>query len=381
MNSKWTRKHVMFTVAVTMVILATLLVAGCAAPAPTPAPTAAPAPTKAPEPTKASAAPTSAPAPTAAPPTPAASTLDLAKKEGKLMIYTSLNAEEFEKVVPVFTKKYPEIKVEFFRADSEGVTQKALTEFRANTHIADIVETNDVNITQLISAGVIAQYKSSETKAYPAGSYDADGFYAADRINLVVIAYNTDMVKKEDAPKKMEDLLDPKWAGKIAVEPDDWPLMAYTTKTMGEAKAQEFWTKLAAQKPRVVKGHTELANFMVAGEFAVSPNVYAHRVISLQDKKAPIDWVKTDPVYAFPHVVALTKNAKNPNAAKVWIDWLLSVEGQEALVAAGRIPARPGVKTKPAGILEGINIFYGDPKSLLKADDIQKQYYTLFGIK
>lgn len=389
MKGTWNRPHRMFVV-VMLVILATLLLASCATPAPTLAPTQPPAPkppeaTKAPEPTKppaATAAPTSAPAATTAPTAaPAVSLLDAAKKEGKLMIYTSLNAEEFDTVVAVFAKKYPDIKVEFFRGDSEGVTQKALTEFRANTFIPDILETNDINISQLISAGVIGTYQSPETKNYPPGASDPDGYFTAARINLDVIAYNTNLVKKEDAPKKLEDLLDPKWAGKIALEADDWAMIAYTGKVMGDAKAQEFWTKLAAQKPRVVKGHTELANFLVAGEFAVSPNVYAHRVLSLQDKKAPIDWVRTDPVYAFPHVISLAKNATHPNAAKVFIDWYLSVEGQEALVAAGRIPARPGVKTKPAGLLEGIKIFYGDPKSLLKADAVQKQYYTLFGIK
>ncbi len=382
-------KSVFLAIALIAVMVVGIL-GGCA-PAPTPVPTAAPPtaspPTAAPTKAAATSAPTatSAPAattaPTTAPTASSAAILEAAKKEGKLMIYTSLNAEEFETVLPPFQKKYPDIKVEFFRGDSEGVTQKAITEFRAQTYIPDILETNDVNITQLISAGVVGQYRSPEAAAYPPGASDPDGYYTSARINLVVIAYNTNLVKKEDAPKKLEDLLDPKWTGKIALEADDWALLAYTGKVMGEAKAQEFWTKLAAQKPRVVKGHTELANFLVAGEFYVTPNVYVHRVFSLQGKKAPIDWVKTDPVYAFPHVVSIAKNAPHPNAAKVFIDWYLSKEGQEALVAAGRVPARPGVKTKPEGVYDGLNIFYGDPKSLLKAADVQKQYYTLFGIK
>ncbi len=362
-----------------LVVLAfALLIAACA-PAPTPAPTAAP-PTAAPKATQPPAA-TAVP-PTAVPTMSAAQILDAAKKEGKLMIYTSLNAEEFDKVLAPFAKKYPEIKVEFFRGSSEDVTQKALTEFRANTHIADIVETTDVNIVQLLSVGVTGKYLSPETKAYPASAYDPEGAWAAERLNLVVMAYNTNLVKKEDAPKKLEDLLDPKWAGKIALEADDWPMVAYTQKVMGEAKSKDFWTKLAAQKPRVIKGHTELANFLVAGEFHVSPHVYAHRVLSLQERKAPIEMVKTDTVYAFPHVIAITKNAKNSNAAKVFIDWYLSVEGQESLVAAGRIPVRPGIKTRPEGLLEGFAaIFYGDPQTLLKAGDVQKEFQTLFGIK
>ncbi len=354
-------------------LLLTVIAIGCA-PAPTPAPTAAP-PTAAPAATSASAA-------TTAPTASAASILEAAKKEGKVMIYTSLNADEFDVVLKDFSAKYPDIKVEFYRGDSESVTQKALTEFRAKTYIPDILETNDVNITQLISEGVIGTYVSAEAASYPKGAKDPDGSYVAARLNLIVITYNTQLVKKEDAPKSWNDLLDPKWTGKIAVEADDWPLIAYTAKAWGDAKAQDFWTKLAKQNVRVVKGHTELANFLVAGEFAISPTVYAHRVLSLQEKKAPIEMVKTDTAFAFPHVTSIAKNVQHPNAAKVFVDWYLSVDGQNALVKAGRIPVRPGIKTKPEGVLDGFKeIYYGDPKSLLKAADVQKQYYTLFGIK
>jgi iron(III) transport system substrate-binding protein len=350
-------------------LLLTVIAMGCA-PAPTPAPTAAP-PTAAPAATSAPAATT---APTAAPTASAASILDAAKKEGKLMIYTSLNADEFDVVLKDFSTKYPDVKVEFYRGDSESVTQKGLTEFRAKTYIPDILETNDVNISQLMSEGVIGNYVSPSAASYPPGAKDPDGGYVAARLNLIVIAYNTNLVKKEDAPKGWNDLLDAKWAGKIAVEPDDWPLLAYSTKVWDEAKAQDFWTKLAKQNVRVVKGHTELANFLVAGEFAVSPTVYAHRVLSLQDKKAPIEMVKTDTAFAFPHVISIAKNAPHPNAAKVFIDWYLSEDGQNALVKAGRIPVRPGIKTKPEGLLEGFkDLYYGDPKSLLKAADVQKQ--------
>lgn len=351
------------------VMLLIAIAMGCA-PAPTPAPTAAP--------------PTAAPAATTVPPTaaPTVSVLDAAKKEGVVVVYTSLNAEELEPIIKVFNTKYPQIKVDFWRGSSEDVTSKALNEYRAKTFLVDVLETTDVNIIQLWSEGALGQYKSPESKAYPTNLSDPDGSFATTRVNLVVIAYNTNLVKKEDAPQKLEDLLDAKWAnGKIAIESSDFPLMAYTTKVMGDAKAQDFWKNLAAQKPRVVTGHTELANFIVAGEFSVSPTVYAHRIESLKDKKAPIEWVKTDPVYAFPHDIAIAKNPLHPNAAKVWIDWFLSQEGQQAIADVGRYPVRPGIKTKPAGLLEGLKIYYGDPKSLLKADEIQKQYFTLFGIK
>jgi ABC-type Fe3+ transport system substrate-binding protein len=370
-----------------MMAIALMISAVACAPAPAPAPTAAP-PTAAPAapaaPTTASApAATSAPAPTTAAAAPsAADLLAAAKKEGKVVIYTSFNAEEFDPVAATFNKKYPDIKVDYYRANSEDVAAKALNEFRANSFLVDILETNDTDIVNLWSAGILGPYKSAELKGYPDGSFDPDGFFATSRVNLVVITYNTNLVKKEDAPKKLEDLLDPKYAnGKMAVEASDFPLMAYTQKVMGDAKSNEFWTKLGAQKPRVVVGHTELANFLAAGEFAISPTVYAHRVESLKDKKAPVEWVRTEPVYAFPLDLGIAKNAPHPNAAKVWTDWFFSAEGQQAVADIGRFPARPGIKTKPPGLLDGLKIYFGDPKTLLKADDIKKQYATIFGIK
>lgn len=358
------------------IIVALALIATACGQAPTPAPTSAP-PTAAPQ------VATSAPAATTAPPTQtAAEILAAAKKEGTVVLYTSFNAEELDPVIKVFNKRYSEIKVDYFRANSEDVAIKALNEFRGNSFLVDVIETNDVDIVNLWSAGVLAQYKSPELKAYPAGAADPENYFTASRLNLVVIAYNTNLVKKEDAPKKLEDLLDPKWANrKIAVEASDFPLMAYTAKVMGDAKSLEFWTKLAAQKPGIVTGHTELANFLSAGEYYVTPTVYAHRIESQKGKKEPVEWVKTDPAYAFPLDVSITKKAPHPNAARVWYDWFLSQEGQQAIADIGRFPVRPGVKTKPPGLLDGLNIFYGDPKALLKADDIKKLYATLFGIK
>ncbi len=307
--------------------------------------------------------------------------LDAAKKEGVVTVYTALSADSLAKLIPIFNKKYPDIKLDTWRESSAPVAQKALAEFQANKPVADVIELLDKDIGLLLNAGVYGQYKSSETQAYPAATYDPDGYFATDRLNPLVIAYNTNLVKKEDAPKRLEDLLDPKWAGKIAVEPQDWVLIAYTKNVMGEAKANDFWTKLAAQNVRVISGHTELLNALVAGEFAVSPTVYAHQAETQKTKKAPVDWVRTDPIYISTVAIGIARNPAHPNAAKVFIDWILSAEGQEVITAANAVPARPGIKTNPEGLLSGLNLSYGNPKLLLKSEDILGQYNKLFGIK
>lgn len=323
---------------------------------------------------------TTASAPTVAPsPVPTTGQVDAARKEGKLTIYTSLT--EIVPVVAEFNKMYPEIRVEYFRSNSEEVSAKVISEYRANTSIADVIEDIDVSLIQVLNAGALGQYKSPELNAFPSTSYDKDGTYATDRTNLLVIAYNTNLVKKELAPKTWDDLLDPKWSGQIAVEPDDYPLLAYSTLAWGEARAQDFWKRLSAQKVRTVKGHTELANALANGEFSISPTVYAHRVQAMKEDKKPIEWVRSDPVFGAPNMIAIAKSPKNPNAARVFIDWILSMVGQQVLANTGRIPIRPGIKTKPEGLLTGLNVYYSDPRALAKAEDLQKQYHGFFGIK
>lgn len=327
-------------------------------------------------------APATAVTPAAPTPTPTTSMLDAAKNEGKITVYTSLNADEFVVLVTEFNNKYPEIKVSFWRGTSDDVGAKAISEFRANNFAVDVLDAEDVDMIRLLNAGVLGRYKSPELSVYPADSYDPDGFYATDRLLLVVMGYNTNLVKKELAPKTWDDLLDPKWAGRMGVERGDFQLIAYSTLAWGETKAQNFWKRLGAQNPRVIKGHTELANALAAGEIAVSPTVFAHRIQTLKDEKnAPVDWVRSDPVFEFPTMIAIAKNTRNPNAARVWIDWVLSEAGQQAYTNLGRIPLRPGVKTKPASLLLGLNIYYGDPKILTKSNELQTQYRTLFGVK
>ncbi len=351
------------------VVLALLIVACSTAATPTAAPpTSAPVVTPTPV----------APVVTA---TPGVSTLEAAKTEGKVTIYTTTDLQEFEPLVKEFSKQYPDIKVDYWRAINEEMTQRALNEFRSSNFTVDVVEGPDVGIVQMLNAGMLGQYKSPELSAFPDSSYDPDGYFVTARATLIVIGYNTNLVTKELAPATWDDLLDPKWAGQMAIESSDYKLIAYSTLVWGESRAQNFWKRLAAQKPRVVSGHTELANMLAAGEFAVTPTVYAHRIQSLKDdKKAPVDWVRTNPVFESPVLVATAKNAPHPNAARVWVDWYLGPAGQQALVNLGRIPVRLGIKTKPEGLLNGLNIYFADPRAVLKTD-VQTQYRTLFGIK
>ncbi len=312
----------------TGLVVFALLAAACApAATPTAAPTTAPLPTQAPEPTKASE-PTKPPEPTS---TPELSLEEAAQAEGgQLMVYTSMNIDDLELVLAEFKTAYPFVEAEYYRASGEDVIAKALTEAQAGQHFADVFETNAFEVYRLQLEGLLAPFDAPERAAYPDNARDPDHFWTVDRVNLAVIAYNTDLVAEADVPKSYEDLLDPKWKGKIAVEASDIELLADMAGAWGEEKAMAFWEGIAAQEPRLVDGHTELAEFLAAGEFAISPTVYGHRVLKLKDKGAPIEWVKTDPVFAFTQLLALAKDGPHPATGKLFVNWLLSEAGQKA---------------------------------------------------
>lgn len=292
---------------------------------------------------------------------------------GELMIYTSMNVDDLEVVLEEFQKTYPFVKTEYYRASGEDVIARAMTEAQAGQHFADVFETNAFEVYRLMQEDLLEAFDAPERAAYADNAKDPDGFWTVDRINLVVIAYNTDLVKGDDIPTGYDDLLDPKWKGKIAIEPSDVELYADMVGAWGQEKTQAFWEGIAANEPQLVDGHTELAEFMVAGEFALSPTVYGHRVTKLQDDAAPIDWVKTDPVFAFTQLLALAKDAPHSATGKLFVNWLLSEAGQTVIMDLKRVPARPGVDD----LLEGLNAYYTVPSLAEDYNDYLEAWQSL----
>jgi iron(III) transport system substrate-binding protein len=346
-------------------VLIALLVAACGAVAPAAAPTEAaaevPAATEeamAEVPAATEEAMAEAPAATEEAVAADMSLAEAAEAEGgQLMIYTSMNIDDLEVVLAEFKKAYPFVSTEYYRASGEDVIAKAVTEAQGGQNFADVFETNAFEVYRLMQEGLLEAFDAPERAAYPDNAKDTEGYWTVDRINLVVIAYNTDLVDAADVPKTHEDLLDPKWKGKIAVEPNDVELLADMVGAWGEEKTKAFWGGIAAQEPRLVDGHTELAEFMVAGEFAISPTVYGHRVVKLKGDGAPIEWVITDPAFAFTQLLALAKDAPHPATGKLFVNWLLSEEGQKVIQSLDRVPARPGVDD----LLAGMNVYYTIP--------------------
>jgi iron(III) transport system substrate-binding protein len=264
--------------------------------------------------------------------------LDAAKKEGTLTFYTSMQTPESGPLSAAFEKKYG-IKVNLWRATSDQVVQRAITEARGNRNTVDVVETNAPEVEALGREGVVAEYFSPHFKDFPDWALPAHHKWASARANLWIVAFNTNKVKREDIPKTYDGFADPKWRGRIGIESTDQDWMYAVIQFLGEERGMETFRKLSALKPDMRLGHALLAELIAAGEVPVGLTVYSGNADSLKKKGAPIDWMPVEPIVGRPQAVSVASRAPHPNAAMLFVDFVLSPDGQKVLNDLDRNPA------------------------------------------
>lgn len=278
------------------------------------------------------------------------STLEAAKKEGSVTWYATMNLSDATRIVQVFEKEYPFLKVNLFRAGSQSLLNRMTAEHRAGRSLADVAETNILESYFFQKKGYFQPYQSPEAKFFPAEFRDPNGFWVADYLNFFVIAYNTRMVSEPNAPRGYDDLLNPRWKNLIGLSDDSVRWYGALVDYMGADKGRAFMRRLAAQNPRMLKGSYGLLSELIATGEVATGVVLAATVETLKnDKKAPIEWKNSiDPVATSIVGLHLLSKAPHPNAAKLFIDFLLSVETQKRLAAMNRVPARTDVKPRSA---------------------------------
>ncbi len=275
--------------------------------------------------------------------------LERARQEGTVTVYTSLAPTESGPLAEAFEKKTG-VKVNLWRALSDSVVQRALTEARSRRHQMDVVETNGPEVESLARERVLAPFFSPYLADLPPGSVPAHGLWAADRLNFFVVAYNTNKVKPAELPKTYEGFLDPKWKGRITLEATDSEWMAGVVKHWGEARGMGFMKKLGEMKPDLRKGHVLLAQLIASGEVDVGLTAYHANAQSFKARGAPVDWAPVEPVIARPQGIGVAANAPHPHAALLFLDFILSPEAQEMLAKMGRTPASRAVKSDATGM-------------------------------
>jgi iron(III) transport system substrate-binding protein len=268
--------------------------------------------------------------------------LEGARKEGTVAIYTSLNLKDSVPLTETFEKKYG-IKVVLWRASSEKVVQRSLTEARAGRFTADVYETNGPEMEILYREKLLEEFYSPWFKDIPPEAFPKHRQWVPDRFNFFVIGYNTNLVKPAEVPNSYEDLLHPRWVGRIGLEASDVDWFGAVVKGMGEAKGMAFFNKLAEMKPQLRTGHTLIAELVASGEIPLAAAVYNHNVERLMVKGAPVKWKPLQPTFGRPNAIGVAKNATHPHAALLFADFMLSREGQQIIHERNRVPASTAV--------------------------------------
>ena len=271
--------------------------------------------------------------------------VDGAKKEGALSIYTSAQTDDIGAVVAGYEKKYG-VKVSVWRSGSEKVLQRAVTEARGNRHTVDVIETNGPELESMHREKILQAVRSPYLASIMPQAIRPHGEWVGTRLNVFVQAYNTNLVKKEELPKKWEDLQDARWKGRLGIEAEDQDWLAGVIGDIGEARGVKIFKDIvAANGISVRKGHTLLTQLVVSGEIPLALTVYNYKAQQLKEKGAPIDWFSIGTPIARPNGVAVTKQAPNPHAAVLFYDYEISEEGQKILAGRDFVPTNTKVET------------------------------------
>src|SRR5712692_1597297 len=271
--------------------------------------------------------------------------LEGGKKEREVVVYTSLNLKDSVPIVEVFERKYG-VKVSLWRAGSEKVLQRAVTEARAGRFAFDVLETNGPEMEAMRREQLLEEFFSPHFKDLPPAAFPRHRHYVADRFNFFTIAYNTNLVRANEVPDTYEDLLHPRFAGRVGIEAGDADWFGAMVKAMGEEKGLAFFRKLAAAKPEIRSGHTLMAELVASGEIPLAATMYNHNAERLVVKGAPIRWKALKPTFGRPNAIGVTRRAPHPYAALLFSDFMLSLEGQTILKERNRVPSSRAVETR-----------------------------------
>ena len=284
-----------------------------------------------------------------------AALIDAAKKEGKVVWYTTLIVNQaIRPLKEAFEKTYPGIELQFTRADESPTAAKIIAEAQAGRVQADVFD-GISNMVPLKRAGIVAPFVPPGAALIPADLKDKDGYWIAILQYVFAPGYNTTTVPKAQAPKTYADLLDPKWKGKMAWNPGSIAgaigFVGNILISMGEARGMEYLRALAQQKIVNIEASSRaILDQVIAGEYPIGLMMFNHHTVISAQKGAPSDWIAMEPVPVALDAVGILKDAPHPNAARLLVDFLTSEDGQRVLQKADYLPAMPGVPAMKGGL-------------------------------
>ena len=271
--------------------------------------------------------------------------IDGAKKEGEITIYSSAPTDDMAALTIAFEKKYG-IKAKVWRASSEKVLQRGVTEARGNRFDADVYETNGPELEALHREKLLQAVTSPNIGDLIPQAILPHGEWISTRVNIFAAAYNTKLIKKADLPKTYQDLLDPKWKGKLGIEADDADWFAGVIADLGEEAGLKLFRDIVAINGLSVrKGHTLLTNLVASGEVPIALTVYNYKAEQLKNKGAPIDWfVIGKNAIARPNGIGVARKLHHPNAAVLFHEFCLT-DAQQIFLQRDFVPTSKKLET------------------------------------
>jgi iron(III) transport system substrate-binding protein len=299
------------------------------------------------------------------------------KEGGTLNFYATLAQVNAERILPVFEKRFPGLKVNHVDATSDKLVARAVTEARGGRTLADILQVPLENVSQANDQGLLLATKLPEAAQYPDGMKGS--FWISSDLQFFVAAWNTTLVKKEEEPKSFDDFAHPRWKNRLIAEPRDLEmLLAFSKyKFKSDEKAIELLKKIAANNVEFHKGHSQLAELLVAGQAAACWTCYSHHYPSRIKKGAPLNYMLTEGVASI-NATAIFKDAPHPKTALLFARWVASEDGQQVMAKGGRTPAHPKVEPVDKTRTEKIYpISVEDLKEFPKYEKLWKQIFRL----
>jgi iron(III) transport system substrate-binding protein len=259
--------------------------------------------------------------------------IERAKVERIVNYYGSTSTGDLQDLFKGFKQQYPFIEVRYTRLGAPALVSKLTSEYQGGVHNADVVSVRGTLFPDLISKKIVGKYKSPLTQFLRKGFADDDGYLVGFYATGYTLIYNTTKVKPNEVPKSYEDLVDPKWKGRLVMDREEYDWLAGMIDILGDKKAVAFFKRLVDdQKLAFNRGHTLMTQLLAAGEYDLMVDGYVPNAVQFKNARAPIDFVFTNPTLVKPpQSIGITSNAPHPYAAALLIDYHLSKEAQSNL--------------------------------------------------
>ena len=301
-----------------------------------------------------------------------------AKDEKTLVIYSTMELKDGSALAEAFQKKYPFVEAKLLRLGSTQMVVRVLQENRAGSNLFDVAQIGDFVFYEISRAGLFQAYDSPERRAFADDFKDKQGLWTSAYHSAGVISYNTNVVKPNEVPQSIDDLLLPKWKGKMLMDSGGPEWYAAMLQTLGREKGSRFMKNLASQNPSFRPSRTLITEILASGEFGVAVNNYYHLVQSAKERGAPVESVAAYPVISRVHTIALGRFAPHPNVGKLYVDFVLSEEGQKILRSFGRSSSRKGIEPDELQ-RKGVKLYVTDLNLGKNYANYQKEFRETFG--